>query len=918
MFTITRASLLAALAGAAIPLTASAQTISWAAAVNGAWNDITKWNPQSVPDSAAETAVLGLTGPYSVNISGASSYAILGCQVANPQAVLMIDASIGITTAQLMLHSGALTNDGLIRLTANPATANNNRLGFALSGLTVSGTGEVRLEEAGDAQFYCAAGAGGTFAQAPGHTISGAGSISSGGATFINNGLVVGNRAGGLTLGSPVSNASVIRAIAPGAITLDNAMTQTGTGYFEADGATFTLASGAIISGGKGRSLNGGVVLVASGTATASDVTVEGEWQVPAYTSIATTTLQSTSTGLTNNGVIRLPANSLTANNNRLSMNGDGLTLSGTGEVRLEEAGDAELYCTAGAGGTFVHGADHTVSGAGSIASSGATLINNGLILGDLAGGLTLASPVSNNSVIRGVAPGAITLDNAMIQTASGSFEADGGTFTLASGSLVSGGVGRSLNGGVIVVASGTATASDVTVEGEWQVPAYTSITTTTLQSTSTGLINNGLIRLPANAATANNNYLSMNGNGLILSGTGEVRLEEAGDAYLYCTAGAGGSFAQGPGHTISGAGSIASSGATFINNGRVVGNLPGGLTLGSPVSNAAAVRAESPGSITLDNATVQTPSGYFEADGTRITLAAGSLVSGGVGRSLNGGFIIVGPGTATANELTAEGEWQVPAYTSITTTTLQSTSTGLTNNGLIRLTANAATANNNRLLMNGNGLVLSGTGEVSLEEADDTYLSCTAGAGGTFRQGPGHRISGLGTITSSGARFENEGTLAPGAPRGSLRIDCATTLKASGIVEIELSGDLDSQRDLLDATGRPITLGGTLNIHWHDGYVIPPCTSVVIIRGNLSGTFDVHDLPAMPDAELAVSYGTNTVTVTYIPGDLNGDGLLDFGDYLVFLNLYDSQDVRADLNQDGLVDFSDYLEFLNRYDAGC
>ncbi|MCC6678608.1 MAG: hypothetical protein IT436_15855 [Phycisphaerales bacterium] len=51
---------------------------------------------------------------------------------------------------------------------------------------------------------------------------------------------------------------------------------------------------------------------------------------------------------------------------------------------------------------------------------------------------------------------------------------------------------------------------------------------------------------------------------------------------------------------------------------------------------------------------------------------------------------------------------------------------------------------------------------------------------------------------------------------------------------------------------------------------------------------------------------------------DLNGDGLVDFSDYLEFLNFYDSQDPRVDFNQDGLVDFSDYLEFLNLYDAGC
>lgn len=53
-------------------------------------------------------------------------------------------------------------------------------------------------------------------------------------------------------------------------------------------------------------------------------------------------------------------------------------------------------------------------------------------------------------------------------------------------------------------------------------------------------------------------------------------------------------------------------------------------------------------------------------------------------------------------------------------------------------------------------------------------------------------------------------------------------------------------------------------------------------------------------------------------PADLTGDGLVDFSDYLEFLNLYEAEDPRADYNRDGIVDFLDYLEFLNYYDAGC
>jgi len=51
---------------------------------------------------------------------------------------------------------------------------------------------------------------------------------------------------------------------------------------------------------------------------------------------------------------------------------------------------------------------------------------------------------------------------------------------------------------------------------------------------------------------------------------------------------------------------------------------------------------------------------------------------------------------------------------------------------------------------------------------------------------------------------------------------------------------------------------------------------------------------------------------------DWNEDGVIDFNDFLAFLNDFNAQDDCADLNQDGVVDFNDFLEFLNIYNAGC
>jgi hypothetical protein len=51
---------------------------------------------------------------------------------------------------------------------------------------------------------------------------------------------------------------------------------------------------------------------------------------------------------------------------------------------------------------------------------------------------------------------------------------------------------------------------------------------------------------------------------------------------------------------------------------------------------------------------------------------------------------------------------------------------------------------------------------------------------------------------------------------------------------------------------------------------------------------------------------------------DLTGDGLLDFFDVQLFLNLYANGNLAADFTGDGTLDFFDVQAFLNLYAAGC
>lgn len=69
----------------------------------------------------------------------------------------------------------------------------------------------------------------------------------------------------------------------------------------------------------------------------------------------------------------------------------------------------------------------------------------------------------------------------------------------------------------------------------------------------------------------------------------------------------------------------------------------------------------------------------------------------------------------------------------------------------------------------------------------------------------------------------------------------------------------------------------------------------------------------------------SNTVVTTgqnilcrQCPADINGDGVIDFFDYLDFVSAFSSGMPVADFNGDTTIDFFDYLDFVAAFSAGC
>lgn len=59
-------------------------------------------------------------------------------------------------------------------------------------------------------------------------------------------------------------------------------------------------------------------------------------------------------------------------------------------------------------------------------------------------------------------------------------------------------------------------------------------------------------------------------------------------------------------------------------------------------------------------------------------------------------------------------------------------------------------------------------------------------------------------------------------------------------------------------------------------------------------------------------------ITITRCIADFNLDGVVDFNDYLDFVDAYSMSDPSADVNGDSVVDLFDYLDFVDHFSTGC
>jgi len=922
---------LVAAAGLAVSLPAMAQSIPWLTAVNGNWNDATKWTGGNVPDAMGETAVLGLTGAYTVT-QNVDNLMIDGIDITNVDAVLNVGARTTMLHGAGLFNSGTVTNhtgtgtlSGPIsngatgRINVNSGTALNidtdlvndglftvNASGGAStttltiqSPLTISGSGALELNGVTSRAQVIATGSG-ALTNGATHTIRGFGQIT---APMTNNGTVSATVAGqSLFLSSsPKTNNGLMRG-AGGTLSINGITISQGAGGIVRGEGTLVALTGATISGGSIDSTAGGIVRSISGTNTLLDVDSTADVEVGAATVLAL------GGGFyTNDGTLVVnPTGSLSTTTLRI----DGpLTVDGTGEIRLGQT-SARAQITASVDGVLTLGAGQLVHGRGVIA---VPTTNNGTISADVPGNaLQINTGNKSNNGVMEAAGGTLEVSGVTItQGASGEVIADGSNVDLSNATIVSGSL-LSANGGFVRMTGGTSTFDAVDSDADVQILGATALNLTGGTFTNEGTVT---VNPTGSASTTTLRATTP----LVIDGTGEITLGNT-TSRAQIVSDPGASIDFGPNQIVRGVGQID---ALAHNEGEIVADSAVGvLDLNTNnKSNAGLMRAQGSGTLTITGISIlQTESGEIVADSANVLLGAATVVGGTIG-SNGDGIVRQSSGISHFQSVVAFGSIEV---TGGTTLTLHGS---VVNNAsiVVNPTGSASTTS---LAVEG-VVTLSGTGEIVLNNTT-SRARISPGSGANLTLGPGQTVRGIGQFAMP---VTIEGAVAPGLSVGTLTVAAAATTltwQPGSVLDVELGSA--SSFDKISGGSHTIN-GGTVNVTLTGGYTPALFDTHAIIDGAsgsvIAGAFDGVNGPALPSPwiwRVGVA-GSDVLVGVSCPSDVNNDFNVDILDFLDFFDAFGTCEnqpapcgttISADYNGDTFVDILDFLDFFDSFGSGC
>jgi autotransporter-associated beta strand protein len=690
------------------------------------------------------------------------------------------------------------------------------------------------------------------------------------GSTGMKSGAILGldttNAGGTFTRATAIANLSGgnsigLAKLGTGTLILSAANTYTGPTTVSA--GTLTLSGAGTLGNGGALTMSGGQLNLGGLSRTVGAVIITA----PAASgdTITNGSLTGTSYAASNaSGTVTISANLLASGSAGFTKLGAGTaTLTGTNTytgVTTVGAGTLSVSSLANAGSASPIG-QYPTAGAGGLVLAGGTF--------QYTGGST--------SVNRGFT----LIGSSTINVSTGGAALTLGTCSAGSTLAVTGGSGSSLSLGAVTLIGATTfnpTSAALTV------PSVSGAYALTLDGTSTSSSISGVIGTSGGALTK-----SGNGTWKLLSGSSTytgVTTISAGVLEASVLANGGSNSSIGKSTNVAANLVFGAPAATLRYTGSSNVTINRGFTLSSGAGGGATIESSGSGTLSIDNTIALA---YGTASQTRL------LTLGGTNTGANTFSKVIGNNTsATSLTKAGTGTWVLGGTNTYT---------------------GATTISGGTLLVNGNQSAASGAVAVN--------------ANGT--------LGGIGTI--GGAVTVNaSGTLAPGnralttPAAGTLKIANAVNL-ASGTTEMRLFSPTESDK-LWQSTAGGLTYGGILKITDLDPVAFAVGNNWDLFDfDSRSGTFSNNaELDTVGGTYLPLlitgqkwnfDYATGVLSVvsSNLPGDTNGDRVVDAADYLaVKQNLGRTGGAslgQGNLDGDGDVDWDDLQLVMTNFGTG-
>jgi hypothetical protein len=753
----------AALAVASAP--ASAATCTWNTAA-GNWNALANWlncvagngNPGGTP-GANDSASIGAAGVVTVN-----SAQRIGA-IANAGSLIVDGSSLRVTGGITGSGSTTVQSGGLLNLEGTQTVGGNATLVFG-----TGGNNRIGIDGGGAVITFAA----GTTVRGQSGSIGLGQLVNGSGNSVVNQGLISSDSGGTITIvQSGLTNQAIAEATGAGSVlSLQSNVNNTG-GTLRATAGGLVRQEGVTVSGGTISTSGGGSYQFSnSGGNYLSGVTFASG---SAIDMASTNSLARVTNGMTLNGTISVNSNS------RLNFEGD-QTLSGSGSIVLGSAGSNIIGIDGGnktltvASGVTIRGENGSIGLGQLVNGSGNTLVNNGTIAADVAGGtitlLGLGGGITNNGTISASNGGTLALQSNLTGGTGSQLVAGAGSVISQQGVTISGIVNTSGSGNLRPTNSGNNYLSGVTLNGSLDMASATA-----LERVVGNLVLNGTINVNNSSRLNFEGDQSLSGNGSIVFGSAGSNIVGVDGGNKTLTV-ASGITIRGENGTIGLGQLVNGSGNALVNNGNISADVAGGTItlqgLGAGITNNGTISALNGGTLQLQSNLVGAPGGQLVAGSGSLILQQGVTISGVVNTSGSGNLR---PSNSVGNYLsgvTLNGNLDMAGATSLERVV-----------GNLVLNGNIAVNNSSLLNFEGNQ-TLSGNGSIVFGSTagnnrigvDGGNRTLTVASGITIRGQNGS--IGLGQLVNgSGNTLVNQGLISSDSG-GTLNIAQSTFVNQS------------------------------------------------------------------------------------------------------------------------------------------